>query len=216
MDFDWISATALVVGIGSLCLTYKSTTSAKRAIDTSISLYEKQKKDYEKKQEEENKRKLDAIKIIIMEDIKSNYFLFINILKIIKTISDGIDVKLSSCKFSEYQLINMNLIDSGNIHQAVYKKSNYSDSQKYLFELIQLDFDISKVFLEMKISGSVYDNLIPTIIVMIEDNAVSDNIIRNYLPLIENYKYEMELLYEMCSDKDTRHLSDYINMLSSL
>ncbi|SQI38089.1 Uncharacterised protein [Providencia alcalifaciens] len=81
MDFDWISATALVVGIGSLCLTYKSTTSAKRAIDTSISLYEKQKKDYEKKQEEENKRKLDAIKIIIMEDIKSNYFLFINILK---------------------------------------------------------------------------------------------------------------------------------------
>ncbi|MDF5911275.1 hypothetical protein P4W15_04750 [Morganella morganii] len=49
MAFDWIAGTALVVGIGSLALTWQSTRAAKRSIDTSIEIYEKQKRDEEER-----------------------------------------------------------------------------------------------------------------------------------------------------------------------
>ncbi|WP_311753480.1 hypothetical protein [Proteus columbae] len=44
---DWIAGTALVVGMGSLYLTWQSTKAAKKAIETAVEIYEKQKNDFD-------------------------------------------------------------------------------------------------------------------------------------------------------------------------
>ncbi|HCT1398650.1 TPA: hypothetical protein OTO79_001858, partial [Morganella morganii] len=53
---DWalvVAIIAVIVGVGSLALTWQSTRAAKRSIDTSIEIYEKQKRD-----EEERRKKI--------------------------------------------------------------------------------------------------------------------------------------------------------------
>lgn len=73
MAFDWIAGTALVVGIGSLALTWQSTKSAKKAIDTSIEIYEKQKEDSITEKKSFDDEKLNSIKIVIMYEITKIY-----------------------------------------------------------------------------------------------------------------------------------------------
>lgn len=69
MAFDWIAGTALVVGMGSLYLTWQSTKAAKKAIDVSIDLHNKQKIYEKEKDKEEIKRKVSALQNIIVNTI---------------------------------------------------------------------------------------------------------------------------------------------------
>ncbi|WP_272518150.1 MULTISPECIES: hypothetical protein [unclassified Providencia] len=86
MAFDWIAGTALVVGVGSLYLTYQSTKSAKRAIDTSIELYEKQKKDSNQEKESANAARLESVKSVFRYEIARNYANYRSMLNTFNTI----------------------------------------------------------------------------------------------------------------------------------
>lgn len=103
MVFDWIAGTALVVGMGSLYLTYQSTKSAKIAIDTSIELYEKQKRDDDERRKKEDLNEIKAIRNIASTEAYSllQHIKFISNLSIIMATAEKID--LQAIKRSHYR-----------------------------------------------------------------------------------------------------------------
>ncbi|HIH4846407.1 TPA: hypothetical protein ACYSAQ_000614 [Morganella morganii] len=80
---DWalvVAIIAVIVGVGSLVLTWQSTMAAKRAIDTSVDIYEKQKKDSIIEKKSFDDKKLEAIKIVIAYEITIMYLNHIKIM----------------------------------------------------------------------------------------------------------------------------------------
>ncbi|WP_340619097.1 hypothetical protein [Xenorhabdus entomophaga] len=68
-DIDWgliVAVIAVVIGMGSLYLTWHSTKSAKKSIDTSINIYERQKEDEVKNKILADKAKTKATWIHIL------------------------------------------------------------------------------------------------------------------------------------------------------
>ncbi|MBI6191811.1 hypothetical protein [Providencia rettgeri] len=210
MSFDWVAGTALVVGIGSLYLTYQSTKSAKKSIDTSIHLYEKQKKDDERKKEKENVDKLNAIKVMLREEIKDNYFLFVNVYKVMCSVAKNPTLMVMTEKFNDDCLVE--LPDGTN---AIFKSHQYDNINRYLFDVLILDKEISKVMIELKVSSMLYKAVSDPFVSLLrsKDFNNANKLIGMHLNSITKYKLEMESLYEKCSDKDTISISDYLSRL---
>lgn len=94
---DWVAGTALAVGVGSLALTWQSTRAAKRAIDTSIDIYEKQKKDNFYKEEDAANLKVLGMEYIINE-LTTDILIFLKDFKSIFNSSKGTVGKISFLK----------------------------------------------------------------------------------------------------------------------
>lgn len=129
MAFDWIAGTALVVGVGSLYLTYQSTKSAKRAIETSIELYEKQKKDDEERKKIENINEIRAIKNIACTESFAllQHVKFLHELSVTAVKADYIDKK--STQESNYNGVflidkNKDVIESSYVPEMPIKFSH--------------------------------------------------------------------------------------------
>lgn len=200
----------MIIGLGSLYLTWQSTRAAKKAIDISIEIYENQKIDDETKKEKENHLKLSAIKTIIREEIKDNYFLFIKVYKILEDIINNPDIKVMATLVNDAYLI-----EQSDGFTALFKGQKYDNVQHYLFDTLILDRDISKAMIGLKVSSMLYQTISTSFVSFILDNNTeyAKKLICEYFKSISQYKYEMELLYKLCSDEDTKPISEYLSHL---
>lgn len=138
MAIDWIAGTALMVGAGSLYLTYQSTKSAKKAIDTSIELYEKQKKDDNEKIKAINEKKLIAkIKIIENEIVSCymEYMMFFNVCTAIKA-RDNFSVTIGN--YSKFMGISIDAEKSNHVNGLI-QPPNLDFTNDFINELYLLD-----------------------------------------------------------------------------
>ncbi|MEY1276737.1 hypothetical protein AB7080_12235 [Providencia rettgeri] len=110
MAFDWIAGTALAVGMGSLYLTYQSTKAAKRAIDTSIELYEKQKQDEYNKKIESEKREKEAIRKVVAIELSRICDVIVKLYELKAALMGGV----SSVKRSSIESTNVIIIHDNN------------------------------------------------------------------------------------------------------
>lgn len=159
MAFDWIAGTALVVGIGSLALTWQSTRAAKRAIDTSIEIYEKQKQD----NFDNERKRLELLKNHIRNKLFS-----------IKNSIDNLEIRLDV--FMEYK-------EKGNVLERVFTDDKsvlfvckFNNQSELTLTFNYFDFAISDFKLDLiKLDSSgELANFIETIEVW--KNKVNDNI----------------------------------------
>lgn len=110
MAFDWIAGTALVVGVGSLILTWQSTRSAKRAIDTSIELYERQKQDEYNKKIESEKREKEAIRRVVAIELSRACDVIVKLYELKAALMGGV----SSVKRNSIESTNVIIIHDNN------------------------------------------------------------------------------------------------------
>lgn len=149
MAFDWVAGTALVVGVGSLYLTYQSTKSAKRAIETSIELYEKQKKDDEIRVIKENNNEINALKTIIYEEVKNNYSNF-------RFVDDFIKITLEDklIKFAYKTMVNKPYIDYSTTNEesilVPLKIHSTKVMDNYLLDASRLDEELITLLIETR------------------------------------------------------------------
>lgn len=137
MEIDWISGIALIVGIGSLILTWQSTKAAKKSIDTSIKIFESQQKiAFAGK-----KSQFNTLRKLILDDIKwirhellqiEHRFDFIAQNRLLKFYA----VRQSdSLNFFFYQ-------PDGSMRHIGFKCIN-ANIDKYVYDIGLLDVDIS-------------------------------------------------------------------------
>ncbi|WP_427195127.1 hypothetical protein [Morganella morganii] len=149
MAFDWIAGTALVVGIGSLALTWQSTRAARRSIDTSIEIYEKQKQDELITEKNKNENELNALKVMIYHDVKSNLNKLLNIMDFCQSVwsMELIDYKyndIASEPFTEYR--------TRNNGAGMILFSQHSDVviDRYLLDVARIDGNLANKLIELK------------------------------------------------------------------
>ncbi|HCR3199945.1 TPA: hypothetical protein ON439_002225 [Morganella morganii] len=209
----WFTAKSLKKTSEANELAGRSLLAAQESITTSVDLYKQQKRDNEIKKENENKDKLDAIKLLLREEVKDNYLLFINAYKVINYFNEKQIEGVLIEKFDNDYFIQFP--DGLN---AMFREHSYNNINRYMFDVIILDKDLSKKMIGLKISGMIYKTVSDSFIsfVMNKHNDAAINLINTYFDKIRQYKREMESFYDICSDKDTRALSDYEHRLSQL
>ncbi|MCB4815131.1 hypothetical protein [Providencia rettgeri] len=162
MDFDWIAGTALVVGIGSLYLTYQSTKSAKRAIETSIELYEREKNDAAAIASSNNEKELMALLKVTSYKAASMcdqiYYLC----------SMYLFIKEWSLKSVEFKDINgRNLIilwRSDKVNVIEFNRINIEISENLLTRSAALSPEAMNGIIELRNQASIIDNKIGNVI----------------------------------------------------
>ncbi|ENG7679373.1 hypothetical protein [Providencia stuartii] len=154
MAFDWVAGTALVVGIGSLILTWQSTRSAKRAIDTSIELYERQKQDEYNKKIESEKREKEAIRKVVAIELSRTCDVIVKLFELKAATMNGVSSVNLSCVDSTNVIIIRDL--NGGRLKDIYI---HSDANEIPIEIFfrtsvlcnDLYVDISEVKINMSI-----------------------------------------------------------------
>ena len=211
MDSDWIAGTALVVGIGSLILTWQSTRSAKRAIDTSIELYEKQKQDDDKKAKAISDKKLIAkIKIIESEIVRCylEYMMFFNVCTAIKT-RDSFSVTIGN--YSNFTVVAID--------------TEKTDCVRGLIQLPKLDFTndfINELYLlDEKLAGDIVSlkgymnqsshimNHMVSCMNDLSDYAALKRYVERFYTDIELFKYTMERVHDNYSSTEVSLMDKY-------
>lgn len=157
MAFDWIAGTALVVGMGSLYLTYQSTKSAKRAIDTSIELYEKQKQDAAHAEEISKKKQLQSLCYLIQNEVSSN---IIHMSKIVTFCNIAWNEKLLNFNYNNLgsepflQYETENDIKDG----FIFIKHSSKIIDKYLLEISKIDSELINELLKLRYTIEHYND----------------------------------------------------------
>lgn len=157
MAFDWISGTALVVGVGSLYLTYQSTKSAKRAIETSIELYEKQKQDAALAEEVSKKNQMQSLCLLIQNEVSENK---IKMIKLVEFCESACDKELIAFNYNDlgsepfvaYEL------KSGSKDGFIFTKHSCQVIDKYLLEVSKIDNKLITDLLKLRYSIEHYNN----------------------------------------------------------
>lgn len=157
MDFDWIAGTALVVGIGSLILTWQSTRSAKRAIDTSIELYEKQKQDAEQAEKVSKKNQMQSLCFLIENEVSGNIIQMSKLIEFCEFVWNkelvAFDYNdLGSEPFVEYSIKN------GDKGGFIFTKHSYQVIDKYLLEVSKIDSKLIADLLKLRFTIEHYNN----------------------------------------------------------
>ncbi|EOF5040636.1 hypothetical protein ACK1M2_002158 [Providencia rettgeri] len=157
MAFDWIAGTALVVGVGSLYLTYQSTKSAKRAIETSIELYEKQKQDAALAEEVSKKNQMQSLCLLIQNEVSENKIKMIKLVEFCESACDKELVvfnynDLGSEPFVAYEL------KSGSKDGFIFTKHSCQVIDKYLLEVSKIDNKLITGLLKLRYSIEHYNN----------------------------------------------------------
>lgn len=157
MAFDWVAGTALVVGVGSLYLTYQSTKSAKRAIETSIELYEKQKQDAALAEEVSKKNQIQSLCFLIENEVTGNIIQMSKLVGFCEFAWNKELVKfhyndLGAEPFVEY------VIKNGNKDGFIFTKHSYQVIDKYLLEVSKIDSKLIADLLRLRFTIEHYNN----------------------------------------------------------
>ncbi|EPI5311202.1 hypothetical protein ACS638_000450 [Proteus mirabilis] len=201
MAFDWIAGTALIVGMGSLYLTYQSTKSAKRAIDTSIELYEKQKQDDGEKIKAINEKKLIAkIKIIENEIVRCylEYMMFFNVCSAIKT-RDSFSVTIGN--YSNFTGVAIDAEKTDSV-SGLIQPSKLDFTNDFINELYLLDEKLAGDIVSLKGCMNRSSHIMNHM-VLCKDNLGGHVELKRYVERfytdIELFKYTMEKVHDSYS-----------------
>ncbi len=199
MTFDWVAGTALVVGIGSLILTWQSTRSAKRAIDTSIELYERQKQDDSEKIKAINEKKLTAkIKIIESEIVSCymEYMMFFNVCTAIKN-RDSFSLMIGN--YANFMGISIDTENSNNV-KGLIQPPELDLTNDFINELYFLDEELagSVVSLKgyMKRSSHIMNHMVSCMDELGKNHSRLKKYVESFYTDIELFKDTMEKVHD--------------------
>lgn len=146
-----------MVGVGSLYLTYQSTRSAKRAIDTSIELYEKQKLDAEQAEEVSKINQMQSLCFLIQNEVSGNIIQMSKLVEFCefawnKEIVTFDYNDLGSEPFVEY------VIKNGNKIGFLFARQSHHVIDKYLLEVSKIDSKLIADLLKLRFTIEHYNN----------------------------------------------------------
>ncbi len=210
MAIDLVSGTALVVGIGSLILTWKATKSAKKAIDTSIEIYEKQKKDAEKKHKEIDELNLYAIKNVIKYEVMSVYMTFNDLYDTLLMIkNNGIDNVFIKMDEQANRLLVVK--KGGNPLSGKVSLYNLTKAQEFLYDAFKLDRELANLFISLNMEYLRVNELLislQSILLNLEDkkNHLVDAINTSEF-FFKRFNELMDVVYKSC-DQDGKSIKE--------
>lgn len=191
MAFDWIAGTALVVGIGSLALTWQSTRAAKRSIDTSIEIYEKQKRD----EEERRKKIITGYKNLIAKEIYDNIQWYEQGIKLFNIIKTGKSVSVANTFGKTHIKFNHDGKEDGIIPFKFHLK--YTDS--LLSEISTLDTELFLEILSLKNKLIYCNEMLDCIYLLLKNNKNATNFIMQEYNSFKELGEIMNKIKSMCS-----------------
>lgn len=189
---DWVAGTALAVGVGSLALTWQSTRAAKRAIDTSIEIYEKQKIDEIKKDNELILRETIAIKSLLRIEIDKS----ISIYKNNKSFCDEfLKNNFSSLSFNDRKslfTVWFHYKSDGDRKSSInILETNSSSYKPYFLDVARLDYELLTM-LDLTVEAlKTIDKFRDTVIGKLKENDVQ-SIIGDCLFFTENFSVRLD------------------------
>ncbi|HHN8389728.1 hypothetical protein ABMZ76_08465 [Morganella morganii] len=186
---------------------------ARESINTSVEIYEKQKKDDLIKREKEDGLKLFSIKTMIMEEIKDEFLHFVRVNKILKDIVDcNSDFNVNVLNISGITLVEYESPDS-EPYSGIYKEPSYDICKNFLLDTLILDPIVAKKIINLNESSYIYKSSMSLIMSGLSDNKKNEikYLLSNIIDRVADYKKSMEELYESCSDDTTKALSLYEN-----
>lgn len=203
MAFDWIAGTALVVGMGSLYLTYQSTKSAKRAIDTSIELYEKQKQDATHAEEISKKKQLQSLCYLIQNELTSNVIKMSKLVVFFKFVWDGKLVSFNYNNLGSEPIVSYK-IKSGHKDAFTFTKHASQIIDKYLFEVSKLDNILIGDLLKLRLTIEYYNDQLDGLMLLISTEPRTNDLI-GYIDglkdFITEYQRQSIGVLEYCTKK---------------
>lgn len=204
---DWALVAAIIaviVGIGSLGLTWLSTRAAKRAIDTSIEIYEKQKIDSEQEIKKTKELKLKAIKNIVRSKLESNYVSYGGVIRVFDEIKSGNDIQIL---FQEFEFNDFTI----SCHDGKAKSFNKNippvcDSIEILYEVSLLDDDFSKMLIDLNDAHTMLIGVLDIFIKSANNTTYSEefklnnlrSVVSYFYYIIDGYGKLIEILYPIC------------------
>lgn len=204
MAFDWISATALVVGIGSLYLTYQSTKSAKKAIDTSIELYEKQKQDAFLADEDGKKNQIQSLCYLIQNEVSSNVILMREIVIFFDYVKNSQLVSFSFKDLESEPFVVYKTKD-GDRKGFIFTRHSNKVINRYLFEVSKLDNNLISELVKLGFSIEHYnDRFLISLINFFKLTPSIDDLskyINDSKGFLDEYNIRSKDILRYCSEK---------------
>ncbi|MGJ7330294.1 hypothetical protein [Morganella morganii] len=193
MAIDWIAGTALVVGIGSLALTWQSTRSAKKSIDTSIQIYEKQKQD------EENRKKeiISGYKNLISKEIYCNRQWYEQWMKLFDAINSDGSVKIVNVLGKSH----IEFIIDGKVDGIIPFKFHVNYTDSIISEIATLDTELFFEILSLKNEINFLNEMLECIILLLKNNQSITNLILHVHERFKKFGEIMNKIEGLCSDE---------------
>lgn len=198
---DWalvVAIIAVIVGVGSLALTWQSTRAAKRSIDTSIELYEKQKKDDNEKIKAINEKKLIAkIKIIENEIVSCymEYMIFFNLCTAIKT-RDSFSVTIGN--YSNFTGVAIDAEKTDSV-SGLIQPSKLDFTNDFINELYLLDEKLAGDIVSLKGCMNRSSHIMNHMVLCKDDlggHVELKRYVERFYTDIELFKYTMEKVHD--------------------
>lgn len=198
MAFDWIAGTALAVGMGSLYLTYKSTKSAKRAIDTSIELYEKQKQDDREKTRFIDKKKLIAKINIIENEIVNCYMEYMNFFNLCTAIKNRDSFSVTIGNYSNFTGVAIDA-EKTDCVSGLIQPTKLDFTNDFINELYLLDEKLAGDIVSLKGYMNRSSHIMNHMVLCKDDlggHVELKRYVERFYTDIELFKYTMEKVHD--------------------
>ncbi len=166
----------------------ESLQAAQKSIDTSIELYEKQKKDSEMKRDIRKKERLSSLKYLVSSEISINSVIYSYTVTFCKrVIEDSIlDLKVNDDDSNVVSYMTRDFCNSG----FVFTKHESSVTEKYLLDIVDADSVFYGKIIKMLIEIKRYNDLfIPKLRELINKTDYGDDNMKLYFYLKESEKF---------------------------
>ncbi|MBI6216170.1 hypothetical protein ACNARK_11935 [Proteus sp. DFP240708] len=219
MAFDWIAGTALVVGIGSLYLTWQSTKAAKRAIDTSIEIYNKQKVDNDKQKEDERLNAILGISDVAGKEafLVLQYILFI--IELQELAEKAETINFESSEATEWNSICFNLPDGGIVKTGQVPNIPKYFSHEVLINSAICSPDLFSMLLNLNGQILVVEKTISFLMKYIKNDSINAlrDYLNNYIPRDGKNMFIRSMLKDtVCFEKQMKDYNGYLEVKSKI
>lgn len=204
----------------SMQIASSSLQATQKSIETSIDIYEKQKKDDDNKINYNNETTLKLMKSHISEEIKINYTHSKGLMLLFQFASSKQNIEMEIVDV--YSDLRMVMIKAdGEEKGFVYANPDINFIDKYLYQLMKLDRNIAEIAMKLKISNLIYVHKMNFLFLYIKNKLIlSEHLheeIQQSLEVMNSYNLLLEKLYDACASEGSSELKQYIiNPLDNL
>ncbi|MEQ4659613.1 hypothetical protein AB7Z54_10535 [Providencia manganoxydans] len=197
----------------SLAISANSLDASIKSIDTSILIYEKQKKDENEKISQVNASILKVIKSHVSEEIKINYTHSkgLSLLFLFASTRQNIEIEIEDV-YSDLRMVIINA--DGDEKGFVYANPDVSVIDKYLHQLLYLDENVAEIAIRLKACHMIYTHKMNLLLLYIKNKLVlNDELnkeIKGAIEIMNSYNLLLEKLYEACASENAGELKRYI------
>ncbi|WP_368869965.1 hypothetical protein [Proteus mirabilis] len=177
----------------SSAISNESLTAAKKSIETSIAIYEKQKNDAELDKKSASDAKLKAIKNTIKYDVLGIYNFYLELLNVVNCIKNMNKFDLSYEKFFKNQLV---VVGGGFFYSCFVDRISLQKTDNYMFDSFLLDEELAHLIVSVGYEYIRIERCVTQIIFLLN-------------------KKDMESLKTLIIKMD-KNFSDYKNLLENI